>query len=86
MFTHQKRPYRANAIQWTGDNTQAVFDALKGFSKDVYPSVYNDNHIYIRHEHGVTVIGKGWWVVTGENGDVKLYSDSVFNVKYERIE
>lgn len=83
--THQKHPYLAHAIQWDGDNTPAVFEALKGFAKDVYPSVYNVDHIYIRHEHGVTVIRKGWWVVTGENGEVKVYSDEVFNIKYEAL-
>lgn len=78
-YTHRKRPYRATAMQWNGENTQEILDSLPGASR------YDENHLMLRHAAGISTMSRGWWVVRGENSAVKCYSDGVFRIKYEEI-
>jgi hypothetical protein len=78
-FNYQKRPYKAECIQWDGLNGQeicAMFDDAV---------LYGSDAIMIRHQAGVSTVRLGGWVVRGENGMVKTYSDHDFTVKYITI-
>lgn len=81
MRQFQKRPYKADCIQWTGDNFDEI--AIMMVAHDV--SRYGDRYVMIRHKTGISTLDIGGWVVRGENGYVKTYSDRVFKIKYEII-
>lgn len=77
--THRKIGYLAEAVQWTGDNTEEVLDLLPD------ASIYGPGHIMVRHKEGISTLSRGAWLVTGENGEVKTYKDKIFHTKYEEI-
>ena len=77
MFTHMKRPYRAQAIQWDSSNTSEIMQMLSSTSR-----LYNGK-LMLKHKNGdFSTLSPTDWVVKGENGEVKRYSDEVFNTKY----
>ena len=82
MFTHQKKPCRAICVQYNGSNNDEVFSLLSagGFSVERM-----GEYIILRKEEHLKAITAGEWVVQGENGAVKTYSDSEFNVKYTKL-
>lgn len=82
--THQKRPYRAHAVQWNGSNYHEVEALFAGTGS--YPSLYDNHQIIVRSMQRIDTLSPGWWVVKGENGVVKCYDDATFNVKYEPME
>jgi hypothetical protein len=75
-YTHQKRPYRAKCLQWDGTNAAALDDVLQHLTE-------HGSELLIRHHGMIETLRVGDWVVTGENGEVKCYTDEVFRVKYE---
>lgn len=80
--THQKHPYHAECIQWNGSNLEQVMELLP------QPTELTVRHewLTIRFSPGeVKALHYGEWVVRGENGVVKCYSDEQFNVKYQAI-
>jgi hypothetical protein len=80
MFTHQKRPYKALAIQWNGSNAEEVASLLK-----VEFRWYND-HLMLKHENGdFSTLKQSDWIVRGENGEVKTYTDYTFITKYTEV-
>jgi hypothetical protein len=79
-YTHQKRPYRAMAIQFNETNVEEVMSVIR--TNGAEPHEYGE-YIMIRFPNGIEMISIGSWVVVGENGDVKCYSNDVFHIKYE---
>lgn len=94
-FTHKKRPYKAFAIQWNGHNTDDVFELLSPFASvciHKYGKEETSNeYIMIRFNDkldgrpSIYTMSIGEWVVMGENGKTKCYTDEVFKVKYEEL-
>jgi len=93
-YTHRKRAYHANAIQWKETNLGEVLDALRGAGLSAV--WHAPNHIMIRSYtpintlappggRTIETIEPGCWVVRGENGQVKTYTDTVFKTKYEEV-
>ena len=82
-FTHQKHHYRARCLQWDGQNTHDILVALN--DRDTYASLHGTDHIMVRYDERIETLEKGWWIVHGENGQVKCYPDATFKVKYEAI-
>ena len=82
-YTHMKRPYRAICMQLTEYNQEEVISLL--LQNDVIPHAY-DEAIMVRFGWGkIDTILPTFWVVIGENGDVKFYPDGIFHIKYEQI-
>jgi len=85
-YTHQKHPYRAHAIQWDGKNTEEVIEVLTSAGADVQPHM---ECLMLRYKDRVNLnidtMKITDWIVRGENGMVKCYTDKVFNEKYEEI-
>ena len=79
-FTHQKRPYRANCIQFTKDTLSSILALF-----DNSESLRDGEYILIRTLKGITCLQKGDWIVTGENGESKFYTDGTFKIKYKEI-
>lgn len=90
-YTHKKRPYHATCVQWTGDNfeqVKAMFGDSFGTLEPYCPRSIGvvSKVVFIRFEPGeCTVMRPFDWAVKGENGDVKIYSDDIFHVKYEEL-
>jgi hypothetical protein len=82
-YTHRKRAYHANAIQWKETNLGEVLDALRGAGLSAV--WHAPNHVMIRDGSSIETIEPGYWVVRGENGQVKTYTDTVFKTKYEEV-
>jgi hypothetical protein len=81
-FTHRKRAYHAHAIQWDGNNLEELRELLDNVQ------VHDDEHLMVRHAQGpltIQTLKVGDWVVQGENGVVKCYTDEVFRTKYEGL-
>ena len=80
-YTHKKRPYLAHAIQWDESNLESIAAMLPKAEVQMVGRV-----AFIRYEPGeCDIMRPRDWIVKGENGDVKLYSDDIFRVKYEEV-
>lgn len=88
-YTHEKVPYYASAVQWTGQNDKEVLALLN--NRDTYATRYGLYQIMVRFSHPaegqkmIDTLDAGSWIVTGENGQVKCYTDKQFNIKYREI-
>ena len=87
-FTHQKRPYRATAVQFTNTNAEHILTIL---NQNAEALKYGPTEIMIRFavpmqgRKLIDVITHGDWVVTGENDEVKVYTNEQFKLKYEEL-
>ena len=83
--THKKRAYYAEAIQWTGDNFAAIarMMGIEPSSDEIV--LWGGHQVILRHARGIDTLHIGDWLARGENGNVKRYTDEVFNTKYEGV-
>ena len=90
--THKRRARHAEALQFNADNIQVMLDKLHtidGVSAQAYKG--NDRMILVRQDTGspymqsIYTLYTGDWLVTGENGLTKRYTDDQFLIKYEVI-
>ena len=85
-YTHQKRPYRAEVIEWLATN----LDEVRTMLDDV--TLYGSDQLIVRwqdtlsHKCGITTLKIGDMIVRGENGVVRTYPRAVFDVKYKKID
>lgn len=84
--THRKKAYTAECMQWnTHSDKDNIIQTLQdhGYEVTQYGHCimirYNDG----RDENSIDTMYIGDWLVTGENGNIKRYTDDVFNIKYE---
>ena len=86
IFTHKKRPYRAECVRWVIDNTAQVITILEDGGNEV--SLYAE-HLMIRWKvpspRAIDTLQLGMWLRVGENGVVKMMTDEEFNLKYEEL-
>lgn len=83
MYTHRKHPYYATAIQWDQTNLKAISNLIGDKARSVSAV---GQVVFIRYEPGeCNIVRPNGWVVKGENGDVKIYDDETFRIKYEPI-
>ena len=92
IATHKRRARHAEAMQFTADNIQVMLDKLHtidGVSAKAYKG--NNQMIMVRQGNGlpymqtIYTLHTGDWLVTGENGLTKRYTDDQFKIKYEVI-
>lgn len=75
---------KAASLQWTGDNTQAVMDRLAQHGiigelyRDIYIQVYTDGSYS-------DTLNIGDWLVEGEDGRMRLYTDGQHKLMYRPI-
>ena len=75
---------KAASLQWTGDNTQAVMDRLAQHGmigelfRDIYIQVYKDGSYS-------DTLNIGDWLVEGEDGKLRLYTDETHALMYRPI-
>jgi hypothetical protein len=88
-YTHRKHPYYAKAVQLTEHNKDHVIELLK--STGGYATRYGDQ-LMVRFDNppptqrAIDMMSIGGWIVEGENGTSKVYTDEAFKVKYEALE
>ena len=76
---------KAAALQWTGNNTQAVMDRLAQHGmigelfRDIYIQVYKDGSYS-------TTVNVGSWLVEGEDGRLRFYDDETHALMYRPID
>ena len=90
--THKSRARHAEALQFTNDNIQVMLDKLHtidGVSAQAYKG--NNRMILVRQDAGspymqsIYTLYIGDWLVPGENGLTKRYTDAQFLIKYESL-
>ena len=75
---------KAASLQWTGDNTQAVMARLAQHGmigelfRDIYIQVYKDGSYS-------DTLNIGDWLVEGEDGKLRLYTDETHALMYRPI-
>jgi hypothetical protein len=78
-YTHQKRPYKGECIQWDGTNTAKVLEMCDD------AQLWGANSIMVRHKDGVSTLFPYYWIVRKENGKIQCYDERTFNIKYEAL-
>ena len=73
-----KRTYRGTCVQWDGNNIQELSELMTDDSK----LVQYDMLVMVRIDGLIYTLKPTDWVVRGENGMVKHYTDDVYNIKY----
>ena len=84
LFNFQKHPYRADCIQWTGINTQEILDKLAKVEV-LRAEVFRKDFILIRFDECVHTLRHGDWIITGEDGVVRYYTNAKFLANYEPL-
>lgn len=65
---------KAAALQWTGNNTQAVMDRLA--QHGMIGELYRDTYIQVYKGGSYsTTVNVGSWLVEGEDGRLRFYDD-----------
>lgn len=92
MPKFRKRPVEIDAIQWTGDN----IDAVMGFMHPQEPVHVNslshmqftnaDELVGIQTLEGLMVAAKGDWIIRGVQGELYPCKPDIFAVTYEAVE
>lgn len=85
QFNFQLKPYRGNCIQWLGVNAEDVIEQIRKYPGITNIEIFRLIYIMIRYDAGVHSLKPGDWVVIGEDGDIRFYSDEQFLNKYESL-
>lgn len=91
MTRYRKRPVEIDAIQWTGDN----IDAVMGFMSPQQPVHVNslshmqftnaDDLVGIETLEGLMVANKGDWIVRGIQNELYPVKPDIFEATYEPV-
>ena len=80
---YRKKPVEVEALQWTGDNAQAIRDFLREATYGWSP-VGDGWLIYTRE--GVMTADPGDWIIRGVTGEFYPCKDPIFRATYEPVE
>lgn len=78
-FNYQKRPYRAMCVQWNGDNAADIIGMLDS------AHVFREEFIVVRQPGRMHTLRLGDWVLKGEDGAARFYTNENFKIKYEAV-
>lgn len=76
-----KRPIVVEAIQWTGDNLEQLWDAF-GAGGIYGPTGKNPDHLIIATLEGDMRAGVGCWILRGHAGELYPCRDDIFRATY----
>ena len=91
IYTHKRRARHATAVQFTEHNAEQIIQLMRdiGSTAEMYKGATDMILVRNRVPDGlnpaVYTLYVGDWLVKGENGATKRYSDSQFKIKYEEI-
>lgn len=84
-YNCERIPRKGNRLQWTGENSEAVFSRLAQHGmigelyRDIYIQVYKDGSYS-------TTVNIGSWLVEGEDGKLRIYDDETHALMYRPID
>jgi len=82
--THRKKAYKAECTRWMGEVDKVhIMRILKAAGVQV---TMHNSYLMLRFtdDHkSIDTMSFGDWIVIGENGFIKRYTNEIFNVKYE---
>lgn len=82
---YRKRPIVIEAVQWTGDNLEAIWDWAG--AENVYgPTEENPDALIISTSEGRMRADLGDWVIRGVAGELYPCKDPIFRETYEPVE
>lgn len=83
-WTHERISRKANSIQWTGANTDAVLARLT--QHGMIGELFRDIHIQVYKGGSYDdTINIGMWLVVGEDSVLRFYPDEKFRLMYQSI-
>ena len=84
-WTHERISRKANSIQWTGANTDAVLARLT--QHGMIGELFRDIHIQVYKGGSYDdTINIGMWLVVGENSKLRIYTDDQHKLMYRPID
>ena len=81
MPKFRKKPVVIEAMQFTGDNIEAIWDWAT--AKDVYGPVDDDPNVYIWTLEGKMQCQPGDWIIRGIKNEMYPCKDDIFQATYE---
>ena len=84
-YTHERIPRRAECLQWDGKNTDEILGFLA--KNSIIGELYRGNEYILIKQDGciATSIRHGIWILKGEDGVIRYYSDSQHKLMYRPI-
>jgi len=82
MGRYRKKPVVIEAIQWTGDNYEAV-EAFAGYTRTMVPL---DSVLGLFTLEGFKPCPIGYWIVKGVKGEFYPVDPEIFAMTYEEVE
>lgn len=84
-WTHERISRKANSIQWTGANTDAVLARLT--QHGMIGELFRDIHIQVYKGGSYDdTINIGMWLVVGEDSKLRIYTDDQHKLMYRPID
>ena len=84
-YTHERIPRRADCLQWTGKNTDAVLSRLT--QHKMIGELYRDIHIQVYKGGSYDdTLNIGMWLVIGEDQKLRFYTDDQHALMYRPID
>ena len=84
-YNYERIPRRAECLQWDGKNTDEIFGFLA--KNSIIGELYRGNEYILIKQDGciATSIRHGIWILKGEDGVIRYYSDSQHKLMYRPI-
>jgi hypothetical protein len=79
---YRKRPVVVDAIQWTGNNIEKIWDTF-GAASLYGPTETNVDSIMVRTLEGVMRAALGDWIIRGVKGELYPCKPDIFEATYE---
>ncbi|MEU4225816.1 hypothetical protein AB0F17_16100 [Nonomuraea sp. NPDC026600] len=85
MPRFRKRPVEIEAVQWTGDNVNELWDAFS--AENIYgPTEKNPDWLIITTLEGDMRANVGDWIIKGVQGELYPCKPDIFEATYEAAE
>ena len=84
-YNYERIPRRAECLQWDGKNTDEILGFLA--KNSIIGELYRGNEYILIKQDGciATSIRHGIWILKGEDGVIRYYSDSQHKLMYRPI-
>lgn len=79
----RRRAFEAKAIQWDGNNVEAVISFLSRIAAVCIP--WSDNTLSIRTAESTQLVRQGQWLILDERDTLHVHAPSTFREAYEEV-
>jgi hypothetical protein len=81
-YNCKKVAYYGESVQWDGSNLLKMQELCSGL---VCRLLKYDDLLMVRLNNEIFTLKVGDWMVKGENGEVKHYTNEIYHIKYQGI-